>query len=199
MESGFFRTQVGSQTTTSIGDLLLRFGVSNDFEFRIIGLSYGLAPGANEGLLDPSIGFKYRLLDTNGELTFVGQTTVPIGASALRANEWNATAKLAYTRPVGDCTVGGNLAYSQIGSGGGRFGQFAVSAFVSKPLNARASLTPEIWFVDRISRGGPAATFVSLAGTYLVGNDTQLDLRIGTGLHQARDGWFLQGGVSVRF
>jgi hypothetical protein len=173
--------------------------VSDKFELRLVGVSYGFAPSDTRGWLDPSLGFKYRLYQGNCEVTFVGQTTVPVGESSLRTNEWNPTAKIAWTKALGTDTWGGNVVVSRVGSGDGRFTQSALSLFVSRPINSRFSLTPEIWVVDRVAKGERSGVFASLAGTYLLNNDTQLDLRLGTGLNQRRDGWFLQGGISIRF
>lgn len=199
LESGFFRTQIGSRSTTSVGDALLRFGVSERWEFRLIGLGYGFGSGT-EQWLDPSVGVKVRWIQTTrGEVSLVGQSTVPIGDGALRSNRWNPTLKVAATMPIGRDTLGGNLVWSRQGSGSSRFDQSALSAFLSRPLSAQTTATAELWVVDRIGRGGPGAGFASLALAHLLDNDRQIDLRLGTGLHPRRDGWFLQGGFSIRF
>lgn len=147
-EGGFFRTQVGSNVATSLGDGLLRIGLDPRFELRIIGVSYGFASGA-EQWLDPSVGFKVRLAQTpHAEVTLVGQTTVPVGEGALRSNEWNPTIKLAATTPRGKDTLGGNLVFARLGSGSSRFDQAALSAFLTRPLTAKTALTCEVWAVD---------------------------------------------------
>ncbi len=198
-EGGFFRTQLGSSVTTSLGDGLFRYGMNDKFELRLVGLAYGFGSGT-EQWLEPSIGCKFRLFQgPEGEITFIGQTTVPIGAGDLRSDEWNPTFKLAGTTPLGKDTLGGNVAFSRFGSGASRYDQGAISLFLSRPLDAKNAVTGEVWFVDRISRGGPGAGYGSIAVAHLVNNDTQLDLRLGTGFNSRRDGWFLQGGVSVRF
>lgn len=198
-ETGFFRTEAGSIVTTSLGDGLLRYGLNPRFELRLIGLSFGFTDGA-EQWLEPSLGFKARLIqNAKSEVTFIGQTTVPIGSGPLRSNAWNPTLKIAGTAPFGRDMVGGNLVFARLGSGGTRFDQYALSAFLSRPLTAQTALTGEVWAVDRISRGGPGAGYASLAVTHLLNPDQQVDLRLGTGLNQRRDGWFLQGGFSVRF
>lgn len=199
LEAGFFRSQKGNQNFTSLGDALFRFGVNQKCEARVIGITYGFAPNSTRDLLDPSIGFKYRLSERNGELTFIGQSTIPVGESNLRSNEWNATGKLAFTKAMGAWTFGSNLVISQIGSGSNRFDQTALSLFFPRTINSQLTLTPEFWGVNRTGQGASSAAFTSIAGTYLVDNDTQLDLRIGTGFNQVRDGWFIQGGFSVRF
>ncbi len=199
IETGFFRTQVGSETTSSIGDLLVRAGVSQMVELRLIGLSYGFSPTSNQ-LLDPSIGFKYRLRrDEKAEVTLIGQSTFPIGSGDLRANEWNPTLKIAWTTPRGSDTLGGNFVSTRLGSGASRFDQFVTTLFYSKPVTSATSLTTEIWGIDRIAPGQPAAGFASVAITHLLDNDRQLDFRIGSGFNASRDGWFIQGGFSIRF
>lgn len=199
LETGFFRTQTGSTAMTSLGDGILRYGLNQQFELRLIGVAYGFTSEV-EQWLEPSLGFKARLIqNAKSEVTFIGQTTIPIGEGALRSNEWNPTFKLAATTPLGKDTLGGNLVFARLGSGTGRFDQSAISLFLARPLSGSTALTGEVWAVDRISRGGPGAGFTSLAITHLLDNDRQLDLRVGTGLNQSRDGWFLQGGFSVRF
>lgn len=202
VESGYFRTFLNGGDTISFGDTLIRYGTSKNFEVRVIGLSYGFAPGSTQSFLDPSLGFKYRLQEGSAsqpEITFIGQTTVPIGSHPIRANSYNPTAKIAWTKAVGSDTFGGNLVYSKNGPSGGHFDQAAISLFLSHPLNSRLALTPEIWGVNRVAAGGSGGAFASLAGTYLLSADTQIDLRIGSGFNQNRDGWFIQTGVSWRF
>lgn len=202
MEVGFFRTVVGSQATTSTPDLLIRYGFTPDFELRLIGLTYGFAPGSQEAWLDPSVGFKYRLQRGAAgvpEITFVGQTTVAIGASSLRANATNPTGKIAWTMGLGKGTVGGNLVYGRLGSAGSQFNQGALSFTYSQAIDARLALTGEVWAVDHYAKGAGSAAYGSIAGTYLINNDTQLDLRVGSGFNERRDGWFIQGGISFRF
>ncbi len=202
IETGFFRTYVGGQPTTSVGDLVLRRGLGSRAELRILGLTYGYAPGNLTGFLDPSIGFKFRLQEATGkrgEITFIGSSTFPVGASPLRANIWNLTAKIAWSTPIGADTLGGNFAIAQQGAGAQRFAQGAVSLTYSHSLSAPTSLTAEAWVVDHVGRGLGTGSYCSLAVTQLLNLNTQLDLRLGTGLNQGRDGWFLQGGVSFRF
>lgn len=190
---------VGGGTLLTTPDLLLRYGVTKNFELRAVGLTYGFYPSQVRGWLDPSIGFKYRIYQGAGEVTFVGQTTIPVGASPLRVNEWNATGKIAWSKSVGSDTLGGNLVVQQLGSGGARFAQTAISLCFSRSVTPKISITSEIWVVDRIAKRGKGAGYTSIAAAYLVNNDLQLDLRFGTGFNQRRDGWFIQTGFSIRF
>lgn len=198
-EGGIFRTQTGKAVNFSAGDLTLRYGIGRNAELRLVGLSYGFAPGDAKAWLDPSIGFKLRVYQGRGEVTLIGVTTIPVGTSPLRANEWNPTGKIAWTLPVGKDTLGGNLVVGRLGSGAGRFTQSALSVYLGHPVTGRLTLIPELWAVDKVGKGGKAGGFGSLAAAYLLNNDTQIDLRIGTGFNQSRDGWLLQAGISFRF
>lgn len=202
IETGFFRTYVGGGVSTSLGDGLFRLGITDDFELRIIGVAYGFGIPRGEALLDPSIGFKYRLQrpeGRRGEITFLAQTAVPIGENELRADKWNPTFKLLWTTPVGTDTLGGNLVTSSIGPTGSVFRQNVVTLFFSRPVSGRLTLTGELFGIDKVSLADNGGGFASIAGTYLLDNDRQFDLRIGSGFNQRRDGWFLQAGFSQRF
>lgn len=202
VEAGFITTFVTGDATTAIPDLLFRHGLSDDFELRLSGLSYGFAPMSSQGWLDPSVGFKYRLQrpkGKRGELTFEAQTTVRTSDSDLRANAWNPTLKLLATLPVGDDSIGGNLVWARIGSGDAQFDQRALALSYNHALDAKTGLTLEAYAVDHVSAGEGVGYFASLALTYLSTNDSQWDVRVGTGFNASRDGWLLQGGYSVRF
>lgn len=198
-EGGFFRTQVGSNVTSSFGDGLFRFGLSKRYELRLLGVAFGAFQGV-EQWLEPSLGFKARIIqNAKAEVTFIGQTTVPIGQGALRSNRWNPTYKVAATGPVGNYTLGSNLVFAQFGAGADRFDQSALTLFLSRAISAKTTLTSEVWGVNRIQSGGSGAAFTSLAVAHLLDNNRQLDLRVGTGFSSHRDCWFIQGGFSVRF
>lgn len=202
IESGFFRTFVSGGASTSLGDGLFRLGLTDDFELRVIGVAYGFGNPRGEALLDPSIGFKYRLQrpeGRRGEVTFLAQTTVPIGENELRADMWNPTFKLLWTTPVGSDTLGGNLVTSLIGPTGSVFRQNVATLFYSRPVSGRLTLTGELFGIDKVSLPDNGGAFASIAGAYLLDNDRQVDLRIGSGFNQRRDGWFLQAGFSQRF
>ncbi len=198
-EGGFFRTQIGSDVTSSFGDGLFRFGVSDRFELRVLGISYGTSP-VGEQWLDPSMGFKIRLLqNSKAEVTFIGQTTFPIGEGALRSNAWNTTFKIAGTAPLGAYTLGSNLVQARLGSGSAAFDQSALTLFLGQALSTKTTFTTELWGVNQTEPGGNGSAYASVALTHLLDANRQIDLRIGTGFNQQKDGWFLQGGYSVRF
>lgn len=202
IEVGFFRTVVSGDSTTTLPDLLFRHGLTEDFELRLVGLTYGFAPADTRGFLDPSVGFKVRLQRPSGkrgELTFEAQTTVKTSDDPLRANAWNPTFKLLATTPVGNDSIGANLVWSRVGPDGSQFDQTALAISYARTLTARTALTYEVWSVDHFALGEKSAFYGSLALTYTPNIDSQWDIRIGSGFNQARDGWFLQGGYSVRF
>lgn len=202
LETGFVRTYVQGDLSETVGDIALRYGLSDDFELRVNGLTYGFQPLGQENWLDPSFGVKFHLLRPKGsrpEISFEAQTTFPIGASPLRNNNWSPVAKLLYSAPLGKDSYGANLVVQRIGAGDGRVNQESFALTYSHPVSAKTTLTLEYWALDRIARMESGSANIGLAATYLLNNDNQLDLRVATGFNQVRDGWLLQGGYSHRF
>ena len=198
IESGFFRTQVGSQTTTSFGDLALRYGLSNQFELRIGEISYGFSPTSNQWL-NPYLGFKARIIRKPIEVTLIGQSTIPMGSGQFQESSWEPTAILAWSAPSGVNSFGGNFDWIGQGSGQTQFSQLGASLWFSHPISKSTALTYELSALNQTSFQGSGSAYVSIAITHLLTNQTQLDLRIGTGMNSKKDGWLLQGGYSILF
>lgn len=202
LEVGFYWSNVGGDSSSTLPDLVFRYGWTDEFELRIVGVTYGFFPAETRDWLDPAVGFKYRLQRPSGrrgELTFEAQSTVKTSDSPLRANEWNPTYKLLASTPVGEDSLGANLVWSRNGSGASRYDQWGLAGTYTHNLNARSNLTLELWGVDHVSAGESNGYFGSLAYAFLPNNDTQWDIRLGSGFNFNRDGWFIQGGYSVRF
>ena len=73
------------------------------------------------------------------------------------------------------------------------------SASLSFPLAGRTGAFVELYALAPESRGGQATRYVDAGLTYLLGNDVQLDLRLGAGLNQAAARGFAGAGVAVRW
>ena len=202
IESGKSSSFSDGHPTLSWGDTVVRYGLGGNLEFRLVGVTYLFAPGGAQGWGDPGVGFKYRLLrakDGRPDVSLIGLTTVPLGASEVRDNEWNPTVKLAWSLPVGDDSVYGNLVWSRVGSGTERFGQSAVSLGYGHALSDRDGMGMEVWWIDHTSHDGPGAGFAGISFTHLISPNIQLDIEFQTGLDQHKDGYLFSTGIAVRF
>jgi len=207
VESGFTFAKVKGAETKSFGEILFRIPLSQRLELRIFNLTYGkanVAAGGGSGLLDPIAGIKYRFLDgvtgRRPDLAVVVQSSLPWGSNDFRVDRAQPTVKLAaYQQTDASSGVGGNLVYTKAGARGGEFDQWAVSGYWSKTLDPRTGVFLEAYHIAQVSKNGPSATYGVAGVTYLLNKATQVDFRIGTGLNQSRDGWFVGTGIAWRF
>ncbi len=203
IESGYTWTRVGGREVQSIGELLLRIPLTSRVEFRFSNVNW-LRGGGSDGWADPSLGVKVRLQDgvtgKRPDLVLVVQSTVPAGSRGIRVARSQPTLKIAgYQQLDAANGWGWNVVYSHLGASVATFDQWAFSAFWAKSFSSRAGGFAEVYHVTPVSAGGSQATFADLGITYLVNPATQLDLRVGSGFHQRRDGWFAGAGISYRF
>jgi hypothetical protein len=202
VETGKSSSFDSGHPTLSWGDAVLRYGLGGNLELRIVGITYLMVPGGAKGWGDPGFGFKYRLVPAGKgrpDVSFIGLTTVPVGASDVRDNEWNPTIKLAWNLPTGDDAVYGNLVWSRVGSGAERFGQSAMSLGYGHAFNDRDGVGLEVWWIDHTSLDGPGAGFAGISFTHLLNPNIQLDIELQTGLDQHKDGYLFSTGIAVRF
>lgn len=205
IEAGYTNTKFDGSRFETFGETMFRFPVSDRFEIRLFNLTYGRATGGGttEGWQDPAVGFKYKLVSGalhKAEWTLVGLTTVPAGSREFRQDKTQPTVKLAgYLQLDATTGVGWNLVASSLAAGDTRFGQYAVSGYVSKALNAKAAVFGELYSVMPTTKDGPDASFADAGVTYLLNKNTQVDFRVGTGFNSGRDGSWFGFGIAYRF
>ena len=207
LETGFTFNKVGEAELQTIGEVLLRFPLQERLELRFSNFGLGHTNGVGgggEGFLDPVAGVKYRLqTGVSGktpDLAFVAQATIPAGSPDFRVRRSQPTLKLAgYHQLDAANGAGWNVVWSNLGPRGATFDQWAISGYWACTLDAKTASFVELYHLMPASKGGPNSTFVDAGVTYLLDKATQIDLRIGSGLDQRRDGWFIGAGVAFRF
>lgn len=207
IESGYTFTKVDQAELQTFGEFIIRVPLQENLEVRLSNVTYGRANivgGGSSGLLDPTIGVKYRfqtgVAGKSPDLGFVAQTTVPIGDRDFRVDTYQPTLKfIGYYQATPVTGFGWNVVWSRFGRGAGRFDQWGFGAYVAQTLNAKTAAFAELYHLSPSSKGGPRATFADVGLTYLLNQATQVDFRVGTCLNQRRDGWFFGVGISYRF
>lgn len=207
IESGYTFAKAGSAELQTFGEMLLRFPVSKRVELRFGNLGFAkanAAGGGGVGMLDPFIGFKYRfqtgVAGKTPDLSLVGQTTVPAGDRDFRVGRSQPSLTIAAYQQIDDQNgFGGSVTWSNLGKGVSEFHQWAAGAYWSRTLSSKAGTFLEIYQLMPSSKGGPHATFTDAGVSYLLDKATAVDFRIGTGLNQSRDGWFVGFGIGYRF
>jgi len=205
IEAGYTNTKFDGSRLETFGEAMFRFPVSDRLEIRLLNFTYGRATGGGtvEGWQDPSIGFKYKLVNGSlhkAEWTLVGLSTVPAGSREFRQKQTQPTVKLAgYLQLDATTGVGWNVVASSLVADDTRFGQYSVSGYVSKTLSDRTSVFGEIYRIMPEAKDGPDANFADAGVAYLLGKDTQIDFRLGTGFDSGRDGAWFGFGIAHRF
>lgn len=207
IETGYTLSKVDRSEFQSIGEVLLRLPLSVQLELRLLNFGFGranAAGGGASGLLDPSLGIKYRfqtgVAGKSPDLALVAQTTLPVGSEDFRVRRSQPSLRLAgYQQLTAVDGIGAEVGYSNLGPSGANFGQWAFSAYWSRTFNAKTAGFAEIYHLTPIAQAGPNATFVDAGMTYLLSRAIQIDFRIGSGFNQKRDGWFMGAGVAFRF
>jgi hypothetical protein len=194
---------------TSLGELLVRWGVARKFELRFVTLSYLWvdAPGGDSsGFVDPTIGFKYEFNDGGGSgflgktsAAVIAATTVPIGSSAISSPDWQPLVNLALSWDLSSNTsLGTNLGYARPSDGDDRFNSVWASAALGVGLSDSTSVFFELYGFDREEARGPSTATFQTGLTRLLSPDLQLDARIARGLTDDGPDFLVGIGASWR-
>jgi len=214
IETGYTYTRTGAERASSLGELLLRYGVDDRWEARLGLNSYDwIDSGVSgerriSGFEDPFVEVKVRLNDAEPEhrgrgvpaMGLLLNTTLPVGARALTADAWQPTATLAFHWDLpAEGSLETNLGYTYAADGGRRFDQLFASASAGFSINDKVSGFLEGYVLSRESADGSATHYADTGLSYLLSNDVALDVRVGAGLDRPHPNWFTGLGASVRF
>lgn len=210
IESGVTDTYAQGTHTTTYGEIIYRQALSDDFELRLVNLTYQTIGGSGysaSGLVDPTVGFKWRFQEgvytgkvRRPELGLELLTTVPIGSTLFRTNVYQPSARLLFqynTDP--DTQIFANLIAGSLGADSNAFFQWGVSGGISYSINPRFAPFIEMYSLLPEVRGGQTGSYADIGFTYLLNKRTQFDIRYGTGFNEHRDGNFVGAGLSYRF
>jgi hypothetical protein len=210
VEGGVTLARVEDEDSTTLGELLVRFGIGERSEARIGLGSYtridsDLAGGDVSGFEDPALELKIRFTDEAGELApgqpavaLVLGTSVPVGDKELTSDEWIPTAIFAFDWDLGRFGVGANLGGSYE-AGDDRFLQAFASVSGGFSVTDRLGTYLEWYGFSEEEKNGPSTNYVDGGVSFQINNDLMVDARIGTGLNDADPDWYAGVGASIRW
>jgi hypothetical protein len=188
IEGGYTWSRQSSETSHSIGELLLRFGILRGFEARLGLNSFVIVerPGADlDGLKDISVGTKLDAVELFGwprttRLALIAATAVPSGNSETGSTTWNPEAILAFSFDISDRVgLGSNAGLRFPVDDGGRFIQGMISVAFAYGLSDRWGTYAEAYaLLPEGSR--PDELFLNAGVTFLTSDDFQFDARVGS-------------------
>jgi hypothetical protein len=198
IEAGVERDH-GSDGISIATPLLLRYGASKAFEFRVEGAGYIHADGAN-GLAPLSIGAKYHFADSPS-LGVIARLFVPSGTGAQRSHTANGDVRLAADINLGEkWSLNPNIGIASRDDGDGRFTAGLAAMTLQYNLSDHANVFVDGAVQSPEQRGGGASLLVDAGGAWIVGRNTQLDAYAGWGAHGATaPNVFVGAGISRRF
>lgn len=210
IEGGYTYTQNdGHDNTQSLGEILVRVAAGDKAEVRI-GLNsderFRGRDGQSYGFEGTDIGFKVRIKPGSESAGFhkaavsaIGFVTLPNGTGPNSSNNLQGTAKLILGYSFNSRTdLGVNANYSYVDDGAARYSQLASSASLGYSLSERMGSYVEYYGFYPVNRE-TATNYVNTGLTYLINSNTQVDVRVGTGLGGPSDKSFIGTGVAIRF
>lgn len=199
LELGGTSSTADGNTALTMGEALLRFGLSSKVELRAVLPSYLSGDGFESGFDNMSIGFKTPLanLDNGMDIALLGAVSIPTGSDDVASN---------YATPSLIVAAGKSLS-STVSIGA------QVQGMYEKQGNDR-NLNMSTTFVSGFSLSGKAGMFTEVAASFPQGLDaqltfhtgvvfavtnlSQLDLHAGLGLTEFAPDSFIGLGFSIR-
>jgi hypothetical protein len=210
IEAGYTLNSNDTTKFHTFGEVLLRYGMTRRAELRVALNSIALlnSPGANTaGTQDVMIGTKWKLWEAaegfglkRPQASLIAQFAFPSGSGNFRENALQFQTKLCLGWDLSPTwTLGSNINYTGVSSGGQRFDQMSLSITLGRSWNSRIASYFELFgFLPGAFQGGNI-TYFDTGATYLVNKNLQLDFRVGLGMNGVRDDYFVGFGVSKRW
>jgi hypothetical protein len=216
IEFGYTYTQDnegGDTRSHSIGEPLLRYGIFADWlELRLAIFPVqertpraGGGRGTTTGTEDLYVGFKIALTGQDGvlpEMALMPQMTIPTGSNAFTDESALAGVNWLYSWALSDdWNLAGSSQFNRARDDTSEYYiEFAQSVALGTGLTDELSVYGE-WYAFFPSGADTARVQHYLNGgfAYLISNDIQWDIRVGTGLTTASDDFFCGTGLSIRF
>jgi hypothetical protein len=190
LEAGYTFADASNIEVHSLGEVLLRIGLTNEVEFRVGWLGYvwldqfgsTISSGANDGTL----GIKWsinRAGEKGGvDIGILAGTSVPIGDANISTGEWQPGASLVIGWGLTEwlsLTTSLGYAYQFVAR---RFDQGFISASFSAATSPRFSLFLEGYGFNKEQAGGSGSLLTNGGIVLALGKRWLLDARVGIGL-----------------
>lgn len=206
LEAGYTVTRAESRTLHSLGEGLLRVGLTDRAELRLGFNSFQVDVHEGEdtsGLEDASVGTKVVLHpEASGaapRIAVLGHLTLPTGSEEFGSDGVQPDAMLALGWDLSPrVDLGANFGYTYADDETGRFDQLRSSLALGLGLSETTGLFLEYFADHRPADERPSEVSANGGLTLLLTPDLQLDLRGGLGLNSAAPDHLVGAGVSIR-
>jgi hypothetical protein len=201
-ENGMTWTNDHGQTALDLSETLVRFGVSDRTELRIVVPNYldGLTGRASaSGFGDVAVGIKQQLgpLQEGFDLSVIAAVSLPTGAERISSHGFDPFIKFPWSRNLrAGWSIGGMQSIFAYIEAGGRNLTWEPTFYIEKAITKPWDAFVE-YAVDFAQRGGSKQ--IAHAGTaYRIASRQQVDFHFGFGLSHSAPSWFFAAGYSFR-
>ncbi|MBM3458947.1 MAG: transporter [Armatimonadetes bacterium] len=202
IESGFTYTANSDGTRLfNIPETLFRWGIGGKTEIRLAPADFliGRNGKTRRGFGDTYLGFKRELGSLGGfDLALMPAVTLPTSSRGFGSGSIDPEIVLTWARDLKSAwSVGGILGMAWPREPGNRNTTFFPTISFSRSLGGRLG-----WFFEyagTFSESGDDVHLLHHGYTYLLNNNSQLDLHGGFGISRAAPDFFIGAGYSVRF
>ena len=206
-EMGYTRLVAGDTKITTLGEILLRFGVAENTEGRVWFGSYAWFKNQfenHDGLSDLNLGVKHRFVENDGlvpETALLASVTLPTGAKGISSEELQPVFVGAFSWVLSSAfSLGANLGWSHlyVPKNRDRFSTWWGSLSLSVAPGDRLGVFVEAFGFNREDIDGNATSYLDVGFTYLFHENLQLDGRVGQGFNGLDEDWFFGIGLVTR-
>jgi hypothetical protein len=195
--------------TTTLGEVLVRWGVLPRLEMRFVLPTYTWTDGRSgrsSGFVDSGVGLKYQFADGGGrgvlggmEAGLIVSTTVPTGGAEFSSPAWQPVAVAAAGWDLGSSFgLGVNVGVGRPADDTDRYTTVWASAALGVGVTDDLSLFFELIGFNREEARGPNTATFQTGVVYLLSPDLQIDFRLGRRLTDHGTDLLLGAGVSWR-
>lgn len=207
VESGYLFGKTAGTNQHTLGQLLVKTGLSERMEIRLGVNSYEKIDGTGggvSGFSDGSLGIKLRLLEGHEEtgpgsfnLATILFTGLPSGGKDLRATHLAPGVMLTADMALNSVwTWAPFVQYDYTEDGLGQYNEFSAGFSVIRPLGDSTGWYLEYYITLAENGYREHKNFLGSGFTYLVSDELQLDFYGGTALNGDTPDYFIGAGLS---
>ena len=210
VESGQTFTREGDVKSVSIGEVLVRAGVSRRVELRVSANSFlveRIGSVRTQGMEDGSLGFKFNFVEAPEgpsivpAISLIAGASVPSGSATQRSKLFLPETKLiaawGLTERLGFAT---NLNWATGDNAGSRYNEYSGTGSFAYSVSDRVGAYAEYFgFAARLNSTWDNRHYVNGGLTFLFSPDLQLDARAGMGPDTKSRDFFAGLGISRRW
>jgi Putative MetA-pathway of phenol degradation len=209
-EGGYTFSRAAIEKSNTIGELLLRIGLTRNAELRLEPGSYSRVSspvGTLSGREDGELGAKIRLHAARDHhpspvpaVALVVATSVPTGSDTFRENRPQPEVKLASEWTLTDrLGLAMNFDVARPVADSRRFTELAASASFGIDLSPRFDAFVELFGFAPEFEGAKHTRYLDTGITASLGPNLQVDLRGGVGLNGTAPDYFVGAGIAHRW